>query len=61
MRLEKLTSRKFWLALANFVAMMIIAGNGSYETATHVTSMIMAGGGIIAYVFCEAWCDAKKG
>ena len=37
----KLTSRKFWAAIATFVSMMIVAIGKSEETATQVTSLIM--------------------
>ena len=40
---SKLTSRKFWAAIAQFVSMLIIALHGSQETATQVTALIMAG------------------
>ena len=58
---RKITSRKLWLAIANFVAMMLIANNVAYEAVAQVTALIMAGSGIIAYVLGEAWCDAKNG
>lgn len=55
---RKLTSRKFWTALTNFIAMLIIALKGSEETATQVTALIMAGAGVIAYVIGEGLADA---
>ena len=36
----KLTSRKFWAAIATFVSMMIVAIGKSEETATQVTALI---------------------
>ena len=54
----KLTSRKFWAALASFVAMLVVAFGGSQETATQVTALIMAGATVIAYIVGEGLVDA---
>lgn len=54
----KLTSRKFWTCLANFIGMLLIALNMAEDTATQITALIMAGGGVIAYILGEAWSDA---
>ena len=54
----KLTSRKFWAAIAEFVTMLIVALGGSQETAVQVTALIMAGASVIAYIIGEAWTDA---
>ena len=40
---RKLTSRKFWVALAGFVAGLIVAFGGTDATAAQVTALIMAG------------------
>lgn len=55
---SKLTSRKFWAAVCNFISMLIIALHGSQETATQITALILAGGGVIAYILGEGWADA---
>ena len=47
---KKLTSRKFWLAIANFVTMMIVACGGTENQASQVAALIMAGATVIAYV-----------
>ena len=56
---RKLTSRKFWVAIAQFVSMLIIALNGTQETATKVTALIMAGAAVIAYIIGEGLTDAS--
>lgn len=56
----KLTSRKFWAALAQFVAMMIVAFKGTQETATQITAIIMAGASVIAYIIGEGLVDAAR-
>lgn len=55
---RKLTSRKFWAAVAEFVTMLIIAFKGSQETATQVAALIMAGASVIAYIIGEGMIDA---
>lgn len=55
---RKLTSRKFWAAVANFAAMMIAAFGGSTDTAAQVTALIMAGAGVVAYIIGEGMADA---
>ena len=58
---RKLTSRKFWAALADFVGMLLIAMHIADETATQVTALIMAGAGVIAYIVGEGFADAANG
>lgn len=57
---RKLTSRKFWAAVADFVGMLMIA-NGSQESeTTKIAALIMAGGGLIAYIVGEGLADAAR-
>mgnify|MGYP005774206929 CR=1 FL=1 len=55
---KKLTSRKFWAAIASFVSMLIIALGGAEETGTQITALIMAGASVIAYIVGEGLADA---
>ena len=55
---RKLTSRKFWLSIASFVAMLLVAMGQSEATATQITSLIMAGATVIGYVIGEGLADA---
>ena len=55
---RKLTSRKFWMSLASFVGMMIVAFGGAESQATQVTALIMAGAAVVAYVIGEGLADA---
>lgn len=55
---SKLTSRKFWAAVASFVGMLIIFFKGTEETATQVTALIMAGAAVVAYIIGEGLADA---
>ena len=56
---RKLTSRKFWAAIAEFVTMLIIALKGNQETATQVAALIMAGAAVVAYIVGEGLADAS--
>ena len=55
---RKLTSRKLWLSVASFVAMLIIALNGDESSAQQVSALIMAGATIIGYVIGEGLADS---
>lgn len=55
---RKLTSRKFWLSIASFVSMMVIAMGQPEATATQITSLIMAGATVIGYVIGEGLADS---
>ena len=57
---KKLSSRKFWAALANFVGMLVIALGFAQETATQVTALIMAGAAVVAYIVGEGLIDAAS-
>ena len=58
---RKLTSRKFWLSIASFVAMLLVALGQTEATATQITSLIMAGATVIGYVIGEGLADAGNG
>ena len=58
---RKLTSRKLWLAIADFVGMLIIAFGFAESVATQVTSIIMAGAGVIGYLIAEGLADSANG
>lgn len=57
---KKLTSRKFWATVCNFVGMLILAFGGNQETAVQVTEIIMAGAGVVAYIIAEGLVDAAN-
>ena len=56
---RKLTSRKFWMAVASFVSMLVVAFGGSEAIASQVTSLIIAGATVIAYIIGEGLADAS--
>lgn len=57
---KKLTSRKFWATVCNFVGMLILALGGKQETAVQITEIIMAGAGVVAYIIAEGLVDAAN-
>lgn len=58
--IRKLTSRKFWLSIASFVAMLIVALGGGESMAQQITALIMAGATVIGYVLGEGLADASN-
>ena len=57
---RKLTSRKFWAAVAQFATGLIIAFGGTNETAVQVTALIMSGAAVVAYIIGEGLIDAAN-
>ena len=57
---RKLTSRKFWTAVASFVSMMIVALGGTENQATKITALIIAGATVLAYIIGEGLVDASN-
>ena len=55
---RKLTSRKFWAAVVGFATPLMAMLNVSNSTAVQVTSLIMSGGALIAYIIGEGMTDA---
>lgn len=57
---RKLTSRKFWAAIATFVSMLIVALGGAESEAAQVTALIMAGAAVVAYIVGEGLTDVAN-
>ena len=55
---SKLTSRKFWVAVAGLVSGLIIFFGGAEATATQVTALIMSAASVVAYILGEGLIDA---
>ena len=54
---RKLTSRKLWVALAGFVAGLVIIFGGTQESADKITGAIMSGAAVVGYVLGEGLAD----
>ena len=57
---QKLSSRKFWAAVAGFVSAILVAANTSENTVAQVTAIITAGGVLAAYILGESVVDANR-
>ena len=57
---RKLTSRKFWVAVADFVVMLLIAFGVAETEAMQISAIIMAGAGVVAYIVGEGLTDAAS-
>ena len=56
---RKLTSRKFWAAVAGFISMLLIYFGKGAGTAEQVAALIMAGASVIAYIIGEGLADSS--
>lgn len=54
---RKLTSRKFWMALALFVS-GILTALGKGEQAETIAGLIMQGAAVVAYIIGEGLADS---
>ena len=57
---QKLTSRKFWAAVVGFVTSLLVGFGISESDIAQVTSIIMAGATLIAYIIGEGLVDANR-
>lgn len=57
---QKLTSRKLWVAVAAFVSGLIIAFKGDAEVAETVSGIILQGAAVLGYLLAEGLVDAKN-
>ena len=57
---RKLTSRKLWLSIANFITLIIVALGYTDSQAAQVSAIIMAGASVIAYIIAEGLTDSAN-
>ncbi len=57
---RKLTSRKLWVALAGFIAGLIVAFGGGEDTAETVSGCVLSGAAVIGYVIGEGLADSAN-
>ena len=57
---RKLTSRKLWVALAGFVAGLIVAFGGDSTIAETVSGCILSGAAVVAYIIGEGLVDSEN-
>ena len=57
---QKLTSRKFWIALTGFITTTLITFGVNQLTIEQVIAMISATALLITYILSEGWVDATR-
>ena len=57
---RKLTSRKLWVALAGFVAGLIVIFVGTQDTADKISGSIMSAAAVVAYAVGEGLADGNS-
>ena len=57
---RKLTSRKFWISIAGFVAGMVVIFGGSQDLADKISGAILSGAAVVGYVVGEGLADGNS-
>ncbi|MCH5203144.1 MAG: hypothetical protein J1F03_00265 [Oscillospiraceae bacterium] len=57
---RKLTSRKLWVAVAGFVAGLVVIFGGSQENADKISGSILSGAAVVGYILGEGLSDAAN-
>ena len=58
--IRKITSRKFWLAIAGLVAGIVKFAQNPSSDAEVISSLILAFGSVVAYIIGEGLVDAAR-
>lgn len=54
---RKLTSRKFWMAVAAFITPLLLSFGMTENTVTQIVAIVMAGADVLAYILAEGMID----
>ena len=57
---QKLTSRKFWMAVVAFITPLLLAFGVAQDDVTQIVAIIMAGADVVAYIIAEGLVDAGQ-
>jgi uncharacterized membrane protein len=57
---QKLSSRKFWVAVVGFVTALLYAFNVADASVEQIVGIITAGSTLIAYIIAEGFVDANR-
>ncbi len=57
---QKLSSRKFWVAIVGFITALCVAFGVDEMTAQQVAGVVTAGGVLIAYILGESYIDGNR-
>lgn len=55
---RKLTSRKWWMAVAAFVVALLVLFGESQETAERIAAVILVAADVVGYTLAEGLTDA---
>ncbi len=55
---QKLTSRKFWAAVAGFLTPLLVTFGVTENAAAEIVSIVMSGAVLIAYIIGEGLVDS---
>ncbi len=58
--IRKLTSRKFWLAIAGLITGVVGFLQHPTSDAETITSLVLALGSVVAYIIAEGMIDAAR-
>lgn len=58
--IRKLTSRKFWLAIALFISGLLAFFGKNAEEIDQISGLIMQGAAVVAYILGEGLVDADN-
>ena len=57
---QKLTSRKFWMAVVAFITPLMLAFGMAEDNVTQIVAIVMAGADVLAYIIAEGMIDASN-
>ncbi len=57
---QKLTSRKFWVAVLAFITPLMLAFGVAEDSVTQIAAIVMAGADVVAYIIAEGMVDANR-
>lgn len=58
--INKLTSRKFWIAVVGFITPLLLAFGVAESVVSQIVAIIMAGADVVAYIIAEGMVDAAE-
>jgi uncharacterized membrane protein len=57
---QKLTSRKFWMAVVAFITPLLLGFGVAEDSVTQIVAIVMAGADVLAYIIAEGLVDANR-
>jgi uncharacterized membrane protein len=57
---QKLTSRKFWMAVVAFITPLLLGFGVAEDSVTQIVAIVMAGADVLAYIIAEGLVDTNR-